>query len=76
MSDLEANNNDTTMKNGKRVYKTGRQGKRANDMYQRSSNWKKWLIALVAVIIVLAIALGVGLGVGLKNNKSSDNDRD
>ena len=73
MADLEANNN-VMEKNMKRTYRGGKQAKRANDMYNRTSNWKKWLLALIAVIVVLAIALGVGLGVGLKNNRRTDND--
>jgi len=60
----------------KRGYKTGKRGKSVHDWYQRLSNWKKWLLALIAVAAVLGIALGVGLGVGLKNNNNNSSDRD
>ncbi|KAJ0119844.1 endo alphapolygalactosaminidase precursor [Diaporthe amygdali] len=38
----------------------------------RRFGWKKWAIAIVALVVILALALGLGLGLGLRNNGGGD----
>ncbi|ROW08376.1 hypothetical protein VMCG_03269 [Cytospora schulzeri] len=41
---------------------------------QRRRNWKKWALALAALLTAIALGLGLGLGLGLKHHKGHHGD--